>query len=60
MHSNYYVAWKEIAGMRDKLVHDYMEIDLELTWGVVKKDLPILEKQISKIKSDIITQAGKS
>ena len=54
------VAWKEIAGMRDKLVHDYMEIDLELTWGVVKKDLPILKKQISKIKSDIITQAGKS
>jgi len=53
------VSWKEIAGMRDKLVHDYMEIDFELTWGVVEKDLPILKKQIAKIKSDIVNPAGK-
>ena len=46
------VAWKEISGMRDKLVHDYMEIDFELTWGVVEKDLPILKKQIAKIRKD--------
>ena len=53
------MSWKEIAGMRDKLVHDYMEIDFELTWGVVEKDLPILKKQIAKIKSDIVNPAGK-
>lgn len=47
------VAWKEIAGMRDKLVHDYMEIDFELTWEVVQRDIPILKKQIMEIKKDL-------
>lgn len=47
------VEWKEIAGMRDKLVHGYFEIDFELTWQVVEKDLPVLKQQITKIKSDL-------
>lgn len=47
------VAWKEIVRMRDKLVHDYFEIDFELTWEVVQRDLPILKKQISKIRAEL-------
>jgi uncharacterized protein with HEPN domain len=32
--------------MRDKLIHGYFAVDIEFTWGVVKKDLPELKQKI--------------
>lgn len=40
------VSWKDIAGMRDKLIHGYMMVDLDTVWKVVQEDLPKLKGQI--------------
>lgn len=36
------IPWKQIAGMRDKLVHDYNKVDLDLTWEVTQSSIPKL------------------
>lgn len=46
----YDIPWKEISGMRDKLIHDYLGIDIEVIWKTIEQDLPILLKGLKKIK----------
>jgi uncharacterized protein with HEPN domain len=36
------IPWKQMAGMRDQLVHDYNEVDLDLTWEVTQSSIPEL------------------
>lgn len=41
------VSWKDIAGFRNILVHNYLDTDLDLVWKIVRQELPILKQHVS-------------
>lgn len=43
------IRWRDIAGMRDRLAHKYWDIDHEIVWLVIEKDLPKLKAGIGKL-----------
>ncbi len=44
--NNISLPWKDIAGFRDKAIHDYFGMDLNLVWNTVVSDIPILKKNL--------------
>ena len=43
------IPWREVTGMRNRLVHAYFDIDLQLVWGTVQSDLPELIAQLEPL-----------
>ena len=44
------IPWKEIMGTRDKMIHHYFGVDLDILWNIIKKDLPLLKKQLINLE----------
>src|SRR6202044_2916074 len=43
------VPWRQMAGLRNRIVHDYFGLDLEIIWQVVRHDLPQLRSQLESL-----------
>jgi uncharacterized protein with HEPN domain len=44
-----HIPWRDIIAMRNKLVHDYMGVDLEAVWETARKDIPILKSALNNL-----------
>lgn len=47
------IPWDEMAGMRNKLIHGYATVDLEIVWTTVSEDVPLIVSQLKRIRDDL-------
>jgi uncharacterized protein with HEPN domain len=50
---NNHIQWKEIAAMRDKVIHFYFGVNWDIVWRVAKDNLPVLKEKIEGILKEI-------
>lgn len=54
--ANTQIEWKQIIGMRNKLIYEYFGIRIEIVWETIKQDIPLLKTQIEQLISNKSSQ----
>jgi uncharacterized protein with HEPN domain len=49
------IPWKDMAGMRDRLIHSYFGIKYELVWRTIKDVIPVVKSGIQEVLKDTIS-----
>ena len=50
------IPWKNLTGMRDKLIHDYSGISVDILWQTVKNDIPAVRPEIARVLEWVSTE----
>ena len=52
-HRHSEIEWIKITGLRNRIVHKYFGVDLQIIWQILKKDLPVLKTTFKNIRSEL-------